>query len=93
MSKMKKIIITVYGHVQGVFFRYTTRKVARKLGLTGIVKNMSDGSVYIEAEGPEDKLVELLDFAKKGPKYARVDDVKFEYEDPEKKYKGFDYAF
>ena len=90
---MKKIIIHVYGHVQGVFFRYTTRKVARKLGLTGIVKNMSDGSVYIESEGPKDKLSELLDFAKKGPKYARVDDVKFEYKDPEKKYKGFDYAF
>ena len=51
---MKRINIHVYGLVQGVFFRYTTRKIARNLGITGIVKNLPDGSVYIEAEGPED---------------------------------------
>ena len=76
---MKKIIINVYGLVQGVFFRYTTRKVARGLGLTGYVKNLNDGSVYIEAEGPEDKLKELLKFARKGPNSAKVESVKFEY--------------
>ncbi|MFX1410399.1 MAG: acylphosphatase, partial [Promethearchaeota archaeon] len=48
---MKRIKIKVYGLVQGVFFRYTTRKVARNLGLAGYVKNMPDGSVLIEAEG------------------------------------------
>jgi len=90
---MKKIIINVYGYVQGVFFRYTTRKVARKLGLTGLVKNMSDGSVYIEAEGPEDELLELLEFAKRGPKYAKVEEVKHTFKDAEHKFKGFDYAF
>jgi acylphosphatase len=90
---MKRIIINVYGLVQGVFFRYTTRKVARKLDLTGIVKNMPDGSVYIEAEGPENKLLELLEFAKKGPNYAKVEDIKYEFKDLENKFKGFDYAF
>ena len=90
---MKKIIIKVYGLVQGVFFRYTTRKVARKLGLTGIVKNMPDGSVYIEAEGAEDQLLELLEFAKQGPKYAKVEDIDYEFKEPENKFKGFDYSF
>ena len=90
---MKRIVINVYGLVQGVFFRYTTRKVARKLGLTGIVKNMPDGSVYIEAEGSEEMLSELLKFTKKGPKYAEVSDVEYEYTVPQYKYKGFDYAF
>lgn len=90
---MKKIIINVYGLVQGVFFRYTTRKVARKLGLVGIVKNMPDGSVYIEAEGPENILLELLQFANKGPKYAKVEEVKHEFKEPENKFKGFDYDF
>ena len=86
---MKRIVINVYGLVQGVFFRYTTRKVARKLGLTGIVKNMPDGSVYIEAEGSEEMLSELLKFTKKGPKYAEVSDVEYEYTVPQYKYKGF----
>jgi len=90
---MKKIIIKVYGLVQGVFFRYTTRKVARNLGLTGFVKNMSDGSVYIEAEGPEDKLFKLLNFCKVGPKYAEVEKVDFEFEEPQDRFKGFEYAF
>ncbi|MFX1496408.1 MAG: acylphosphatase [Promethearchaeota archaeon] len=90
---MKKINIKVYGQVQGVFFRYTTRKLARKLGLTGFVKNMPDGSVYIEAEGPEAKLYDLLEFSKVGPKYAYVKQVEFEFGEPENKYKGFEYSY
>ena len=90
---MKRIVIKVYGYVQGVFFRYTTRKIARKLGLTGYVKNMADGSVYIEAEGSESQLLELLDFAKKGPKNAVVENLEFEYQEPENKFKGFEYSF
>jgi len=90
---MKKIIIRVEGYVQGVFFRYSTRKMARKLGLTGIVKNLTDGSVYIEAEGSKEALEELLKFTRKGPKYAEVTNIKFEYTEPDHKYKGFDYAF
>ncbi len=90
---MKQIIIKVYGLVQGIFFRYTTRKVARKLGLTGFVKNMPDGSVYIEAEGSEDKLLELLEFSKKGPKHAIVKKVEHEFKEFQSKFKSFDYTF
>ena len=90
---MKRIIVHVYGLVQGVFFRYSTRKIARNLGLTGIVKNLRDGSVYIEAEGPEDKLKELLKFAKKGPKSAKVESIEYEYKEVQHKFKGFDYSF
>jgi len=90
---MKKIIIHVHGLVQGVFFRYTTRKVARKLGLTGTVENLPDGSVYIEAEGPEAALIELLKFAKKGPNSAKVETVEYEYKEAQHKFKGFEYSF
>jgi acylphosphatase len=90
---MKRIKIKVYGLVQGVFFRYTTRKIARQLNLTGYVKNVSDGTVYIEAEGPEEKLYELLEFSKKGPKYAQVDRVEHEFSEPTNEYDGFDYGF
>jgi len=90
---MKKIVIQVYGLVQGVFFRYTTRKVARNLCLTGYVKNMPDGSVFIEAEGPEEKLNELLKFSKKGPENAVVEKVDYNFKEAEDKFKGFDYEF
>lgn len=91
--KDANIKIKVYGIVQGVFFRYTTRKVARRLDLTGYVKNMPDGSVYIEAEGSQDKLLELLDFSKQGPKHAQVEKVEHEFTQPTYKFKGFDYMF
>jgi acylphosphatase len=91
--KVSKIKIKVYGYVQGVFFRYTTRKVARKLGLTGFVKNLPDGTVYIEAEGALDKLNELLDFSKRGPKNAQVEKVEHEFMSSTNEFKGFDYEF
>ncbi len=90
---MKKIIIKVTGLVQGVFFRYTTRKVARKLGLKGYVKNMPDGTVYIEAEGEENDLKQLLQFANTGPPHAKVENVEYEIRDADNKYKGFEYAY
>ncbi|NHJ24455.1 MAG: acylphosphatase [Candidatus Lokiarchaeota archaeon] len=90
---MKKIIIKVTGLVQGVFFRYTTRKVARKLGLKGYVKNMPDGTVYIEAEGEENDLKQLLKFANTGPPHAKVENVEYEIRDADNKYKGFEYAY
>ena len=91
--KVSRIKIKVFGYVQGVFFRETTRKVARKLGLTGYVKNLPDGTVYIEAEGPEDKLHELLAFSKQGPRHAQVEKVEHEFGQPKNEFKGFDYEF
>ncbi|MFX1316022.1 MAG: acylphosphatase [Promethearchaeota archaeon] len=90
---MKRIKINVYGLVQGVFFRYTTKKFAQKLGLTGYVKNMPDGSVLIEAEGSEDKLLQLLNFSKKGPKYANVEKVEYKFKEFKNQFNGFEYAF
>ncbi|MFX0145561.1 MAG: acylphosphatase [Candidatus Hodarchaeota archaeon] len=90
---MSRIKIKVFGHVHGVFFRYTTKKVAQKLGLTGYVKNMPNGTVYIEAEGPQQKINELLEFSKQGPKHAQVQKVEYEFATPSNEFKEFDYEF
>ncbi|MBN1214631.1 MAG: acylphosphatase [Candidatus Lokiarchaeota archaeon] len=90
---MKRIIIDVFGIVQGVFFRHNTQKIARKLNLTGYVRNMSNGSVHIEAEGPQEKLEELLKFAKIGPIYARVDKINYRYIEPTNEFSHFSYSF
>ncbi len=70
---LKRIHIVVYGRVQGVFFRASTQREARRLGLTGWVKNRPDGSVEIVAEGDEDQVKDLLAWAQHGPTTARVD--------------------
>ena len=70
--------IQVFGRVQGVGFRYYTQQKAIELGLTGFVKNKSDGSVFIEAEGEETKLNELLMWCHSGPSWAKIQEVKFQ---------------
>lgn len=72
---MPTITITVKGKVQGVWFRAGTRNRARELGVTGTVCNQTDGSVYIEAQGKEKQLKELINWCKVGTPHARVDEV------------------
>ena len=84
-----KIIINVYGRVQGVFFRSTTQKIAKDLGLSGFVKNMPDGSVRIEAEGPKEDLEQLLKFAHRGSSFANVEKVESTYQEATNEFNGF----
>ena len=65
----------VYGLVQGVYFRDTTRQIARTLKLTGWVRNAADSSVEVMAEGPRPALDSLLNFLRKGPPEAQVERV------------------
>lgn len=68
----KQLRCTIYGCVQGVFFRAETCEEARRLNLTGWVRNCADGSVECVAEGPEDKLNTLREWMGHGPIKARV---------------------
>ena len=70
---MKHINVTVTGRVQGVYFRAATQETAEFLGITGFVKNQTDGSVYLEAEGKEKTLKEFCQWLNSGPPAARVD--------------------
>lgn len=65
----------VFGVVQGVGFRFWTMGKADALGLKGVVKNLNDGSVSIVAEGPKDRVAELLDWLRSGNAPGRVERV------------------
>ena len=65
----------VSGKVQGVFFRATTQKVAIRIGLSGFVRNETDGKVFIEAQGTAEQLNEFVKWCKDGPERARVDEI------------------
>ena len=75
MSVLEHRTIHVQGHVQGVFFRQSTGQQARRLALTGTVRNNPDGSVTIEAEGLADALNQLEAWCHQGPPAARVSQV------------------
>ncbi len=70
------------GRVQGVFFRAFTKENAEKLGVKGWVRNLPDGRVEAVFEGPRDKVEELIYRCRYRHPYARVNDVKINYEEP-----------
>lgn len=75
--------VYVSGDVQGVFFRATTREVARELGVTGWVQNLSDGRVEAHFEGDKASVEAMLEFCHEGSEAARVDHVATEAVEPE----------
>lgn len=75
MANFKLIKIKVTGKVQGVFFRKNTAQKANELNLTGTVKNESDGSVSIVAQGEEKNLNTLVEWCHHGPPNAQIERV------------------
>jgi acylphosphatase len=67
--------IRVTGQVQGVGFRWRATKEAKNLDIKGFVKNLSDGSVYIEAEGSVIQLDMFVEWCKTGPGFGFVESV------------------
>ena len=71
-NNRKAYIITVYGKVQGVGFRFYTNKKALELNICGYVENKPDGTVYIEAEGNKLDIETFISWCELGPQWARV---------------------
>lgn len=67
--------IRITGRVQGVGYRWSALFEARSRGITGYVKNLPDGSVYIEAEGSREQLNAFVEWCKEGPGIGFVESV------------------
>jgi acylphosphatase len=89
MSERVRRRVVVHGHVQGVFFRDSTRREAERRGVSGWVSNRADGAVEAVFEGPAADVEALVDFASRGPRGAEVLDVETSDEPPED-LSGFD---
>ena len=81
MSECKRYYIS--GRVQGVFFRESTRRQARELGITGHAINLDDGRVEVLACGSTDALSDLENWLRDGPSAAEVTDIQSESADDE----------
>jgi len=90
MSEKARISMIIKGQVQGVFFRYETKKEAQALNLTGWVRNNDDGTVEVLAEGDKNKLEELAEWCKSGPDSAQVEDVEIKWQEYEGGFEGFE---
>lgn len=72
----------VSGEVQGVGFRMNALAEARRLGLDGFARNLSDGRVEVEAEGPDAAVDELMRWLLSGPRFAAVTAVEVDDREP-----------
>jgi acylphosphatase len=85
----KRLVLKIYGLVQGVNFRWETKEFARQLGLVGWVRNEPDGTVRVVAEGPKEVLQKLLKFCYNGVKFAKVDNVDISWQEPTGEFSDF----
>ncbi len=86
---MKKCAqLTIRGKVQNIGFRYNAQIVANEYNISGYVKNMRDGSVFVEAEGEESDLEKFISWCRKGPAWSDVEKVDVLYV-PLNDYSGF----
>ncbi len=80
MAEMAYLKALVYGRVQGVFFRYFVRNIARNLELKGYVRNLPGGNaIEVQAEGNKQQLEKLIEQLKIGPPGAQVKEVEINW--------------
>jgi acylphosphatase len=87
MNQRAGIIVT--GIVQGVYFRYNTRKKAYDFGLKGWVRNLSDGTVEIVCEGEKERIEQFVTWCRRGPEGAHVEQVDVDWKDPTGEFDDF----
>ena len=85
--------VLVSGRVQGVFFRFETRRLARRLGVAGWVRNRRDRRVEAVFEGEKEDVERMIAFCGQGPPGARVTNVEVGWEGPTGEFEGFNVRY
>lgn len=85
----KRLNLKIYGRVQMVFFRDSTRRRAIKLNLVGLVANQEDGTVQIIAEGQEENLKQLIKWCYNGSILAKVDKIDINWQEATNQFDKF----
>ena len=86
---MHEIHSVVTGRVQGVSYRVYVQDSASDLGVTGYVKNLPDGTVFVCAQSNRDTLKDFVEYLHEGSLRAKVDSVSVEWRTPETVFDDF----
>ena len=90
---MRVLKAKVYGKVQGVWFRKYTLDSARDIGVVGMVKNLVDGTVLVNASGKNENLREFKELLENGSTNSRVDKIDYSWEDLSIEYTPFEIEY
>ncbi|GAC1321584.1 MAG: acylphosphatase [Chloroflexota bacterium] len=86
---MQRMHLRIHGRVQGVSFRFHARERAQSLGLTGWIRNLPDGSVEADVQGPADAVSGFVRWAQRGPSGASVEHVDTDTREPDETTRSF----
>jgi acylphosphatase len=81
--------LVITGRVQGVFYRGSAQDEAERLGLTGEIANLPDGSVDAVVEGPKAQLEAFIAWCRRGPPSARVEEVRVKWAEAKGEFRSF----
>ena len=90
---MKVLKAKVSGKVQGVWFRKYTLDSARDIGVVGMVKNLVDGTVLVNASGKDENLRKFKELLEIGSPNSRVDKIDYSWEDSSIEYSTFEIEY
>tara|TARA_B100000929_G_scaffold182173_1_gene144211 strand:- start:971 stop:1243 length:273 start_codon:yes stop_codon:yes gene_type:complete len=90
---MRVLKAKVYGKVQGVWFRKYTLDSARDIGVVGMVKNLVDGTVLVNASGKDENLRKFKELLENGSPNSRVDKIDYSWEDSSIEYSTFEIEY
>lgn len=93
LLKLTRAHVIVAGDVQGISFRYYTKQKAIILGIKGWVKNLQNGEVEAVFEGLEERIREMIEWCKKGPWLAKVNNVRVEFSDYKGEFENFEIRY
>ena len=83
----------VSGKVQGVCFRKYTLDIARDIGVVGMVKNLVDGTVLVNASGKNENIRKFKELLENGSPNSRVDKIDYSWEDSSIEYSTFEIEY
>jgi len=86
---MHRAVFVITGCVQGVGFRWYVLQAAKALGLTGEVRNRTDGAVVVEVEGAQEAIERLLETVREGPAMAMVRQVDVSWSESAAQFRDF----
>ena len=90
---MRVLKANVSGKVQGVWFRKYTLDSARDIGVVGMVKNLVDGTVLVNASGKDENLRKFKELLENGSPKSRVDRIDYSWEDSSVEYSTFEIEY
>ncbi len=93
MQEEVRAHIIVSGRVQGVYFRQETAKQAQRLGISGWVRNLNDNKVEAVLEGEKEDVQKIIDWAKKGPFFARVLNLDIKWQEHKGEFNNFEIKY